>query len=109
MPDDPPPAHQPGRPDERPAVTIPEQGRPPAELLADITSMHAEDIDWRGGRAFSLVYNPGDETPEHLLEEVASAYLHDNALNPFKYPSLLRMEQEIISMACGLMGAPPRA
>jgi glutamate/tyrosine decarboxylase-like PLP-dependent enzyme len=90
-------------------IIIPEHGRDATELLADIEAMHAEDIDWRGGRAFSLVYNPGDETLEHLLEEVASAYLHDNALNPFKYPSLLRMEQEIISMACSLMGAPPRA
>src|SRR6476660_5819192 len=91
------------------AVTIPEHGTDATELLADIEGMHAEDIDWRGGRAFSLVYNPGDEQLEHLLEEVARAYLHDNALNPFKYPSLLRMEQEIISMACSLFGAPPRA
>jgi sphinganine-1-phosphate aldolase len=94
--------------EDRP-VSIPEQGRAPAELLADVEAMHAEDIDWRGGRAFSLVYNPGDDDLEHVLEEVARTYLHDNALNPFKYPSLLRMEQEIISMACGLLGAPPRA
>ena len=95
--------------EDRPVVTIPEHGRAPDELLAEVEAMHAEDIDWRGGRAFSLVYNPGDDDLEHVLEEVARAYLHDNALNPFKYPSLLRMEQEIISMACGLLGAPPRA
>jgi glutamate/tyrosine decarboxylase-like PLP-dependent enzyme len=95
--------------EDPPVVTIPEHGRAPDELLAEVEAMHAEDIDWRGGRAFSLVYNPGDDDLEHVLEEVARAYLHDNALNPFKYPSLLRMEQEIISMACGLLGAPPRA
>ena len=95
--------------EDRPVVTIPEHGRAPDELLAEVEAMHAEDIDWRGGRAFSLVYNPGDDDLEHVLEEVARTYLHDNALNPFKYPSLLRMEQEIISMACGLLGAPPRA
>ena len=95
--------------DDPPVVTIPEHGRAPDELLAEVEAMHAEDIDWRGGRAFSLVYNPGDDDLEHVLEEVARTYLHDNALNPFKYPSLLRMEQEIISMACGLLGAPPRA
>jgi glutamate/tyrosine decarboxylase-like PLP-dependent enzyme len=89
-------------------VTIPEHGRAADELLDQIRAMHAEDIDWRGGRAFSLVYNSGDEELERVLEEVARTYLHDNALNPFKYPSLLRMEQEIIAMACGLLGAPPR-
>ena len=94
--------------EDRPAVTIPEHGRAPDELLAEIEAMHAGDIDWRGGRAFSLVYNPGDEELEHLLEEVGRTFLHDNALNPFKYPSLLRMEQEVIAMACGLFGAAAR-
>ena len=61
------------------------------------------------GKAFSLVYNVDDHAHEDLIEQVALRYIHDNALNPFKYPSLLRMEQEIISMACSLLGAPPRA
>ncbi len=90
-------------------ATIPEKGRPSADLLAEVAGLHEGDLDWRGGRAFSLVYNPDDDDLEHLLEEVGKRFLHENALNPFKYPSLLRMEQEVIAMACGLLGAPPRA
>ncbi len=90
-------------------VTIPAHGRPSAELLAEVAGLHEDDLDWRGGRAFSLVYNPDDDDLEHLLEEVGRRFLHENALNPFKYPSLLRMEQEVIAMACALLGAPPRA
>ncbi|MCB1040942.1 MAG: hypothetical protein KDA94_15635, partial [Acidimicrobiales bacterium] len=60
---------------------IPEHGRGATELLAQIDAAHAEDIDWRGGRAFSLVYNVGDHEHEDLIEQVALRYLHDNALN----------------------------
>jgi sphinganine-1-phosphate aldolase len=90
-------------------AAIPERGRSPADLLAAIDEMAAGDIDWRGGRAFSLVYNVDDEEHEHLLADVAGRFLHDNALNPFKYPSLLQMELDLIAMACGLFGTAPDA
>ena len=90
-------------------AAIPEHGRSPADLLAEIDGLAAGDIDWRGGRAFSLVYNVDDDEHEHLLAEVAGRFLHDNALNPFKYPSLLQMELDLIAMACGLFGTAPDA
>ena len=80
-------------------AAIPEHGRSPAHLLAEIDGLAAGDIDWRGGRAFSLVYNVDDDEHEQLLAEVAGRFLHDNALNPFKYPSLLQMELDLIAMA----------
>ena len=88
---------------------IPEHGRDAAELLAEIDRRHGEDIDWRGGRAFSLVYNVGDHVHEDLIEQVGVRYLHDNALNPFKYPSVLQMELDVIAMAPGLLGTAPDA
>jgi glutamate/tyrosine decarboxylase-like PLP-dependent enzyme len=88
---------------------IPEHGRDAAELLADIEARHADDIDWRGGRAFSLVYNVGDHGHEDLIEQVGLRYLHDNALNPFKYPSVLQMELDVIAMAADLLGTAPNA
>jgi len=91
------------------SARIPEHGRDAAELLADIDARHADDIDWRGGRAFSLVYNVDDHAHEELIEQVGVRYLHDNALNPFKYPSVLQMELDVISMACQLLGTEPNA
>jgi glutamate/tyrosine decarboxylase-like PLP-dependent enzyme len=88
---------------------IPDHGRPASELLADIDARHAEDIDWRGGRAFSLVYNVGDHEHEELIEQVGVRYLHDNALNPFKYPSVLQMELDVIAMGCQMLGTAPNA
>ena len=91
------------------AARIPDHGHKAAELLAGIEARHAEDIDWRGGRAFSLVYNVDDHEHEELLEQVGVRYLHDNALNPFKYPSVLQMELDVIAMAADLLGTDPRA
>ena len=91
------------------AAQVPEHGRDAGELLAEIEAAHAEDIDWRGGKAFSLVYNVGDHEHEELLEQVGVRYLHDNALNPFKYPSLLQMELDVIAMAAQLLGTAPNA
>jgi glutamate/tyrosine decarboxylase-like PLP-dependent enzyme len=86
-------------------VEFPERGRSVDELLEEITSSRGGDADWRGGRTFSLVYNPGDRELERLQEAVAHEYLHENYLNPFAFPSLLKMEREVVSMAGDLFGA----
>jgi glutamate/tyrosine decarboxylase-like PLP-dependent enzyme len=91
------------------SARIPEHGRDAGQLLAEIEGRHAEDIDWRSGRAFSLVYNVDDHAHEDLIEQVALRYIHDNALNPFKYPSVLQMELDVIAMACQLLGTEPNA
>ncbi len=58
-------------------VSIPDHGRPSAELLAEIDRLHEGDIDWRGGRAFSLVYNPDFDDLEQLLDQVGARFLHE--------------------------------
>ena len=80
-------------------------GRPTDDLLAEIRAERAGDLDWRGGKAFSLVYNTDDPELERLQHEVASIFLHENALNPFRYETLLRMEGEVLAMAIELFGA----
>lgn len=84
---------------------IPAVGTGADEMLDALRIERAGDLDWRGGRAFSLVYNTDDPELERLQHEVASIFLHENALNPFRYATLLRMEGEILDMAKGLFGA----
>lgn len=90
--------------DETP--TFPTEGRAVDDVLAAIRGGRAGDADWRAGRTFSLVYNPVDPELERLQEAVAQEYLHENYLNPFAFPSLLKMEREVVSMAADLFGAP---
>jgi glutamate/tyrosine decarboxylase-like PLP-dependent enzyme len=84
---------------------FPRHGREPRAILDELAIARGGDLDWRGGRAFSLVYFVDDPELEALQREVAAEFLHENALNPFRYESLLRMETEIVSMACALFGA----
>jgi glutamate/tyrosine decarboxylase-like PLP-dependent enzyme len=87
------------------AVSFPQHGRTADELLAELGELRGGDLDWRSGRAFSLVYDADDPELESLLERVGLMFLHENALNPFRYRTLLRMETEILAMACDLFGA----
>ncbi|MBA2280480.1 MAG: aspartate aminotransferase family protein [Acidimicrobiia bacterium] len=79
------------------------------DLRARLQELRAGDIDWRGGHAFSLVYNTGDHEHEELLESVVAAFCHENALNPFVYPSLVQLEHEVVEAAASLVGNPPPA
>lgn len=88
---------------------FPEHGRDPSELESLLADWQTGDIDWRGGQAFSLVYNADDPVLEALQHRVADRFLHENALNPFVYPSLVRMEHEVVAVAAELFGTEPQA
>ena len=83
-------------------TSIPKQGRPAAELLAELAERKADDTRWREGRVFSLVYHvPGEagEAHEKLLHQAHALYASANLLNPMAFGSLKKMETEIIEMA----------
>ncbi|MEI2698892.1 MAG: hypothetical protein V9E94_11265 [Microthrixaceae bacterium] len=84
---------------------IPSHGTPVDELLDSVRSERNGDLDWQGGKAFSLVYNTDDAELTRLQHEIASLFLHENALNPFRYETLLRMEGELLEYATALFGA----
>jgi len=88
---------------------FPDHGRDSDELANLLEEWQGDDIDWKSGRAFSLVYNADDPVLEQLQHRVADRFLHENALNPFVYPSLLRMEQEVVAVAAELFGTDPNA
>jgi sphinganine-1-phosphate aldolase len=87
---------------------FPARGRPADELISELQGGRSDDADWRRGRTFSLVYNAADRELERLHEAVAAEYLHENYLNPFAFPSLLRMEREVVAMAADLLHGNPR-
>ncbi|HKA84222.1 MAG TPA: aminotransferase class V-fold PLP-dependent enzyme [Acidimicrobiales bacterium] len=93
-------------PDHDPA--FPAHGRAVDDLIADLRGGRGDDADWRRGRTFSLVYNAADAELERLHEAVAAEYLHENYLNPFAFPSLLRMEREVVAMGADLLHGNPR-
>jgi glutamate/tyrosine decarboxylase-like PLP-dependent enzyme len=69
-----------------------------------MVELRVDDRDWRGGRVFSLVYSAGEEV-HRLLERAATLYASENALNTAVFPSLGRMQRDIVAITGGLLGA----
>jgi sphinganine-1-phosphate aldolase len=85
-------------------LPFPEKGIPKDELLARMRERKRADADWRGGRTFSLVYPAGHDVDE-VLREAAELYLFENALNPFRFPSLRQMEDDVVALTADLLHA----
>lgn len=83
-------------------MPLPERGLPADEVLARVDALAAGDVDWRGGRAFSLAYHAGPEV-EQVADEAARRFLSTNALNPLAFPSLGRMQADVVRMVADLL------
>lgn len=91
-----------------PDVSLPDHGTPSDELFARMRERKAADADWRGGKTWSLIYPAGEEV-DAVLHEANNLYLYENALNPFRFPSLADMEKEVVAMTARLLNGPPEA
>ena len=69
-----------------------------AKIIDELAGMRERDTKWRDGRVFSLVYHAG-EAHEELLKAAHAQYASANLLNPMAFPSLARMEREVIEIA----------
>ena len=85
---------------------IPQKGTGVDEVLAEVRGRRDRDADWRGGKTFSLVYHPDHPELERLQEQVALEFLHENALNPFAFPSLTEMDAEVVGWGSDLVHGP---
>jgi sphinganine-1-phosphate aldolase len=87
-------------------MKIPQQGTPREKL---ISTMHAyRDADADRARLFSLVYSTRPDVLE-VAKEAFTTFFSENALNPMAFPSLRRMETEVVAMTLDLMHAPEAA
>lgn len=60
---------------------IPLQGESPDNLMQKMKSMQEEDIDWKDGRVWSLVYSANEEH-DNLLKAASNQFFSSNYLNP---------------------------
>jgi glutamate/tyrosine decarboxylase-like PLP-dependent enzyme len=84
---------------------IPKTGWTRDQVMATLDGFRASDLDWRGGRTFAYVYDPG-EAAEEVCKEAYVSYMKENALDPTVFPSLLKIENDLIAMALAHCGAP---
>lgn len=83
-------------------MPIPQQGLPREELLAKLQRYKNHDLDWKSGRVWAYVYDPGEDASS-LVREAYNLFLSENGLDPTVFPSLLKLETEVVRMVADLL------
>ncbi|KAF0182482.1 MAG: aspartate aminotransferase family protein [Hyphomonadaceae bacterium] len=88
--------------------SLPETGESWDSLQARMDEMSVRDVKWRDGRAAVYVFNAGADI-ERVQKEAYARFASENGLGPAAFPSLARMEREVVSFGLGLLHAPEGA
>jgi glutamate/tyrosine decarboxylase-like PLP-dependent enzyme len=90
-------------------MQFPSKGRELDDVKQALAAFKNGDADWRGGRVPLFVFK-GSDTAAQLAREAFNQYFTENALGRVRaFPSVQRMEDEIIAMALDLFHAPSTA
>lgn len=85
-------------------IRFPDHGAPRAEIMAALAAMSGGDADWRGGRVPLYVFGSTADVAA-IGRDAFMAFFSENALGARRaFPSLQRMEEEVVGMALDLFG-----
>lgn len=85
------------------------EGRPRDALMAELKAMQNGDADWRAGKVPLYVFS-GPPDVQEIGRAAFNAFFTENALGARRaFPSLARMEREVIGMGLDLFHAPTGA
>jgi len=87
-------------------ATILGRGMAKEEILATLASFKHQDLPWKSGRVLAYTYDPGDETLD-LATEAYVMYLTENGLDPTTFPSMHKLELDIVHMLRELLQGLP--
>jgi sphinganine-1-phosphate aldolase len=79
----------------------------PQEVLAELRALQAGDVPTHGGATMAYVYDSGRDGVEELAAVAQAAYQWTNALDPTAFPSVARIENDLVAAAAGLLGGGP--
>lgn len=83
-------------------MPLPQHGLPKDEIFRALSRFKARDLEWESGRVWAYVYNPGDEARQ-VVNQAYTMFLTENALDPTVFPSLLRLETEVVRIVADLL------
>jgi len=83
---------------------LPPKGIPAPQVLDELESLRADDVDWRNGKVFSLAYYAGPQAIA-VAEDAYRRFSGENALSTDAFPSLRIMQQDVLSMVGPWLGA----
>jgi sphinganine-1-phosphate aldolase len=76
------------------------------DVLALLEEMRARDLPTHGGRTLAYVYDSGRAEADEVGRQALAAFGGSNGLDPTAFPSLLRMENDLVGHAARLLDAP---
>ena len=77
------------------ATPLPATGTDWPTLKARMAEYATGDVAWRDGKTAVYVFNAGPEV-ERVQKEAYTAFMSENGLGPAAFPSLARMEAEVV-------------
>ena len=84
-------------------ISLPQKGKSSQDVLNTLKSFKSDDVKWHDGQLFGLIYEAGPEV-EALVKEASALFLIENGLSPMAFPSLVKMETEVVSNVISLSG-----
>jgi len=81
---------------------LPDQGTDWAALKARMLDFAGADVRWREGKTAVYVFNAGPDV-EQVQKEAYVLFMSENGLGPAAFPSLKRMEEEVVGFGLGLL------
>lgn len=79
------------------------------EVLAELRALRAADVPTHGGHTLAYVYDSGLDGLDELGAAAHALASSANGLDPTAFPSLLRMENDLVAAAFRLLGGTPRS
>jgi glutamate/tyrosine decarboxylase-like PLP-dependent enzyme len=83
-------------------MNIPQQGLSKEEILNTLRAFKARDMDWKAGKVWCYVYHPGED-PADVTREAYLSYLTENGLDPSVFPSMLKVETDVVRATINLL------
>ena len=90
------------------STEFPEHGTPWSDLEPRMREMGAGDVKWREGKTAIYIFNAGEEL-ERVKKAAYAMFSEENGLGPAAFPSLARMEREVVAFGLRLLNAPKGA
>jgi sphinganine-1-phosphate aldolase len=72
------------------------------DIVEVLEAYRGGDARWQDGRTFGMVYDAGPEA-HAVVETVATMFLHDNALNTNAFPSLAKIQSQVVGITADLL------
>ncbi len=81
-----------------------QEGLPKDKVLEQLAEFTTKDINWRTGKVLTGLYDPG-ENAHDLAVEAYTRFLPQNALYMNMYPSISKLEKEVVTSIAELLRA----